>query len=62
MHLKYVYDLPFAKSFNLKENLNFVPESIRSLPFEESQVYKQLLKIEEYFDTIAMNINKRKTK
>ena len=32
IHLKFVDDLTLAESINLKENLEFVPESVRCLP------------------------------
>ena len=74
LHLKYVDDLTYAESINLKEKLVYVPESVRPLPDsfhaktghvlppKNSQVFKQLLKTEEYSDANSMQINKKKTK
>ena len=59
---------------SLRENLNFVPDSVRPLPdtfhaktghvlpIKESQVFKQLKRTEEYCDKNSMKINKKKTK
>ena len=74
LHLKFVDDMTLAESINLKENLKFVPESVRPLPDSfhaktghvlpptNSQVYKQLLKTEQYSVTNSMQVNKKKTK
>ena len=74
IHLKFVDDLTLAESIDLKENLEFVPESVRPLPdsfhaktghvlpSENSRVFHQLLKTEEYSERNSMQINKKKTK
>ena len=74
IHLKFVDDLTLAESINLKENLEFVPESVRPLPdsfhaktghvlpSQNSQVFHQLLRTEEYSKKNLMQINKKKTK
>jgi hypothetical protein len=74
IHLKFVDDLTLAESIDLKENLEFVPESVRPLPdsfhaktghvlpSKNSRVFHQLLKTEEYSKKNYMQINKKKTK
>ena len=74
IHLKYVDDLTIAESINLKDNLTFVPESVRPLPDtfntttghilpnKNSQVYKQLLWTKEYSTENSMVITHKKSK
>ena len=74
IHLKYVDDLTIAESIDLKENLVAVPESVRTLPDsfhartghvlppQKSQVYKQLLKTDDYSNKNSMKMNEKKTK
>ena len=74
LHLKYVDDMTLAESINLKEKLVYLPESVRPLPdsfhaktghvlpLQNSQVYTQLLKTEEYSESNSMIVNKKKTK
>ena len=69
----FVDDITLAESINLKENLKFIPESVRPLPDSfhaktghvlpptNSQVHKQLLKNEQYSVTNSMQINNKKT-
>ena len=74
LHLKFVDDMTLAESINLKEKLEFVPETIRPLPDSfhaktghvlpttNSQVYNQLLRTEQYSAANSMQVNKKKTK
>ena len=74
LHQKYVDDLTLVESINLKDKLVYVPESVRPLPDnlhsttghilpnQNSQVYQQLQKTEEYAANNSMRINQKKTK
>ena len=74
IHLKYVDDLTMAETINLGEQLVEVPESVRPmpdmyhartghvLPLQNSTIYKQLLKTEEYAQNNKMKLNYKKTK
>ena len=74
IHLKYVDDMTLAEPINLTKQLISVPASVRPmpdmyhartghvLPLGNSEVYKQLLKTEEYARTNHMKLNFKKTK
>ena len=72
IHLKYVDDFTLAEAINLPEKLIKVPDRPRpdnfnertghALPLESSNVYKQMLKINEYARQNDMKLNFKKTK
>ena len=74
IHLKYVDDMTLAEAIDLSDKLVHVPISDRTLPdmyhartghvlpAQNSQVYRQLLKTEEYAQENDMRINYNKTK
>ena len=74
IHLKYVDDMTLAEAIDLSDKLVHVPATSRTLPdmyhartghvlpAENSQVYRQLLKTEEYARDNEMKINYNKTK
>ena len=73
IHLKFVDDVTFAESIDLKEKLvqasedrpqpdNFLSRTGHALPFHQSQVYQQLLETEKYAKDNEMQINYKKTK
>ena len=74
IHLKYVDDLSVAEAVNMKQQLTNVPVQSRPQPDsfhdrtghqllpENSKVYSQLLKTEQYAEANGMKINYKKTK
>ena len=74
LHLKYVDDLTLAEAINMKSQLNTVPVEARQLPDpfhartghelrpENSRVFRNLKKTEEYALKNKMKLNKKKTK
>ena len=74
IHLKYVDDMTLAEAIDLSDKLVHVPASDRTLPdmyhartghvlpAQNSQVYRQLLKTEDYARDNDMKINYNKTK
>jgi hypothetical protein len=74
IHLKYVDDMTLAEAIDLSDKLVHVPASDRPLPdmyhartghvlpAQNSQVYRQLLKTEDYARDNDMKINYNKTK
>ena len=72
IHLKYVDDMTLAEAIDMSEKLVHVPDRKQPdvyhartghvLPVQSSQVYKQLLKTEEYARDNQMKINYNKTK
>ena len=72
IHMKYVDDLSFAEAINLPEKLRLAPNRQQPdnfhartghiLPVGNSEVFKQLLKTEEYAKNNDMKMNLKKTK
>ena len=73
IHLKFVDDVTFAESIDLKEKLvqasedrpqpdNFHSRTGHALRFHQSQIYQQLLETEKYAKDNEMQINYKKTK
>ena len=69
IHLKYVDDMTLAEAIDLNEKLVYLPDNERvqpdryharlgyTLPAENSNVYQQLLKTEDYARDNQMQIN-----
>ena len=75
IHLKYVDDLTLAEAINLPDKLQLIPEEERPRPeqlhaqnghfmpnqLENSRVFKQLIKTQQYAEDNDMLIKFRKT-